>query len=246
MSTAQDGPTLASVAFAALRRRSDEVAFSWDGGEATGAAVLVLVGRYQHVYARHGLQRGERLALLSSNRVEAWCAGLAAQASGLAITWLQGLASSADHLYQLQDAQVSAVVVDHVDHAARGIELAASTELPEGLTVFATGAADFGVDLAAEADRAGASTVQDLSRPDDAALLNYTGGTTGRPKGALRSNRAAAVMHASSGLAGFEFPQAPRHLAVAPYTHVGGTKLLPALLRGGSVHLMTKFDPDQV
>lgn len=244
MSAPQEGPTLASIALVALRGRGPHTAFSWDGGEASGHAVLDLVGRYQHVYQRHGLRPGDRVGFLSSNRLSAWCAAIAAQASGMAVTWLQGLASVADHLYQLRDAEVAAVVVDHVDHAARAEQFVA--ELGGDVTVFVTGPAPAGIDLASQAEQVGASTPVDLSTPALAALLNYTGGTSGRPKGVLRSNRAAAVMHTSAVLAGFEFPRAPRHLAVAPYTHVGGTKLLPVLLRGGSVHLMTRFDPAEV
>ena len=33
--------------------------------------------------------------------------------------------------------------------------------------------------------------------------------------------------------ADFEFPAVPRYLAAAPITHVAGTKVVPALLRGG-------------
>ena len=37
----------------------------------------------------------------------------------------------------------------------------------------------------------------------------------------------------------------PRYLAAAPITHVAGTKVVPALLRGGTVHLMKGFEPEK-
>jgi hypothetical protein len=42
----------------------------------------------------------------------------------------------------------------------------------------------------------------------------------------------------------FEIPEAPRYLTVAPISHVAGTKVLPALMRGGTVHMLKGFDPD--
>ena len=45
--------------------------------------------------------------------------------------------------------------------------------------------------------------------------------------------------------ADFEFPDVPRYLAAAPITHVAGTKVVPALLRGGTVHLLKGFEPEK-
>jgi fatty-acyl-CoA synthase len=41
----------------------------------------------------------------------------------------------------------------------------------------------------------------------------------------------------------FEIPFDARYLAVAPITHVAGTKVVPVLQRGGTVHLQDGFDP---
>src|SRR4029453_3498241 len=45
--------------------------------------------------------------------------------------------------------------------------------------------------------------------------------------------------------ADFEFPATPRYLAAAPITHVSGTKVVPSLLRGGTVHLLKGFEPEK-
>jgi len=47
-------------------------------------------------------------------------------------------------------------------------------------------------------------------------------------------------------LADFEIPPAPRYLAVAPISHVTGTNVLPVLLRGGTIHLLPRFDPERI
>ncbi len=94
------------------------------------------------------------------------------------------------------------------------------------------------------ADRIGSATPVDLSDPDDYAVINYTGGTTGKSKGAIRRHRSTAAMTVAVA-ADFEFPAVPRYLAAAPITHVAGTKVVPALLKGGTVHLLKGFEPEK-
>ena len=47
-------------------------------------------------------------------------------------------------------------------------------------------------------------------------------------------------------LADFEIPERARYLTVAPISHVAGTKVLPTLMRGGTVHMLKGFDPEAV
>lgn len=237
------GATMGSLVLRALRRYPDRIAFTGAHGSLTYAAAADLIGRIQHVLHARGLRRGERVGLLAGNTAEAWCAGVAAQASGLATSWLHPMASVEDHLYQLADLGAAACVVDARGHAARGTEIAGGAgDLP----VFGLGSSEFGPDLLAEAAAAGAAAPRDLARPDDIALVNYTGGTTGRPKGVMRRHGAVTSISLIANLADFEIPDAPRYLAAAPITHVAGTKVLPVLFRGGTVHLLDGFDPVQV
>ena len=62
---------------------------------------------------------------------------------------------------------------------------------------------------------------------------------------ALRTHREYGGF-ANAILSDFEIPEAPRYLTVAPISHVAGTKVLPALMRGGTVHMLKGFDPDAV
>jgi fatty-acyl-CoA synthase len=50
----------------------------------------------------------------------------------------------------------------------------------------------------------------------------------------------------SAILADFEIPNTPRYLTVVPISHVAGTKVLPTLMRGGTVHMLRGFDPEAV
>lgn len=233
--------TLGTQTLRALARYPERVAFSCDGGSLTGAGTLDLIGRMQKVFASTGLGRGQRVAVLTANRVETWCAGIAAHVSAMSTTSLHPLGSLEDQLDQIADSESQILIVDARTFGTRGGELAARSA---GLKkVFTVGPAEFGTDLIAAAEDAGATTPRDLANVDDVAALNYTGGTTGKSKGALRRHREYAPF-ANAILADFEIPADPRYLAVAPISHVAGTKVLPVLMRGGTVHLQKGFDPD--
>jgi len=237
------GPTTGGLSLDILRRFPDRTAFTWDGGSLTYAGTSDLIGRMQAVFAAHGLHRGQRVGFLSGNRAETWCATVAAEASGLAVTWLHQLASLEDHAYQLRDAEADALVVDARRFADRGGEL--TTTVDRLKVVFSVDASNFGIDLVRAAHEGGAATARDCAALDDIASIAYTGGTTGRPKGVVRRNSALSSM-TSAVLSDFEFPQNPRYLAVAPISHVSGQKIRPTFVKGGSVHLVDGFSPDRV
>jgi long-chain acyl-CoA synthetase len=75
--------------------------------------------------------------------------------------------------------------------------------------------------------------------PDDLAVLQYTGGTTGRPRGAMLTHRNLAV-NAAQGLAWFRDLREGGEcfLVVVPLFHVYGFLVLNAGLRLAATHLM--------
>jgi fatty-acyl-CoA synthase len=238
-----EAPTGTTMALRALARFPERMAFVWDGGSLTYRATLDLIGRLQAAMAAAGLAKGQTVAFLSANSAETWCAGVAASGLGLITTWLHPLGALDDHLDVVEDAEASALIVDPRTHAQRGGELAAKAA--DRLKVVLTmGRADFGRDVMAAAEKIGAAVPVDLADPDDYAIISYTGGTTGKSKGAIRRHRSTAAMSVAVA-ADFEFPDVPRYLAAAPITHVAGTKVTPSFLKGGTVHLLKGFDPEK-
>jgi fatty-acyl-CoA synthase len=236
-------PTVCEQTMRALARYPSRVAFSWPGGSISYAGATEMIGRMQKVFIQLGLPPGSRVAFLTANRADSWCAGVAAQLCRLAITWLHPLGSLEDQLFQIEDSESRMLVVDAATFHDRGGDLASRAA---GLQkVFTLGPASYGADLLAAVEQAGSATARCLAGPDDLATLNYTGGTTGKSKGALRYHREYGGF-ASAILADFEIPETPRYLTVAPISHVAGTKVLPALMRGGTVHMLKGFDPEAV
>jgi len=236
-------PVVGEQTLRALARYPSRTAFSWPGGTMTYRAATDLIGRMQGVFAKLGFAPGTRVAFLTANRADAWCAGAAAQLSRLATTFLHPLGSLDDQLFQLEDSEAEMLIVDAAAFRDRGGDLAAKAK---GLKmVYTLGAANYGADLLQAVETAGSATARCFAGPDDLSTLSYTGGTTGRSKGALRYH------HQLSGFAGailadFEIPEMPRYLTVAPISHVAGTKVLPTLMRGGTVHMLKGFDPEAV
>ncbi|MBI5318612.1 AMP-binding protein [Bradyrhizobium sp.] len=236
-------PVVGEQTLRALARYPSRTAFSWPGGSMKYRAATDMIGRMQGVFARLGFAPGTRVAFLTANRADTWCAGAAAQLSRLAITWLHPLGSLDDQLFQLEDSEAEMLIVDAAAFGDRGGDLASRAK---GLkTVFTLGPAGYGSDLLQAMEAAGSTTARSLAGPDDLATLNYTGGTTGKSKGALRYHHQLSGF-ANAILADFEIPDRPSYLTVAPISHVAGTKVLPTLMRGGTVHMLRGFDPEAV
>ena len=238
------GPTIGAQTRRILERHPQRVAFVDASGQHTYAEVLDLIGRYQAVLTQAGLRRGDGVAALGGNRFEVWALGIAVQSLGLYVTWLHPMGGAADQIFQIEDARVSALVVDETNHPERSRELT-DFAAGAGLRTWTFSPAEFAEDLETAARDAGPQPFRDEGRHDDRAVLNYTGGTTGRPKGVTRRQFNVGPSGADI-LADFELPDTPRYLLIPPMSHVAGTNIGPTLSKGGTVHLMNGFDPAAV
>ena len=83
-------------------------------------------------------------------------------------------------------------------------------------------------------------------RAEDIAHLVYTSGTTGRPKGVMRSHR-AEIFQADGMSTGMDIRPGSRILEVMPYFHVGAQSSTWGILwRGGTTFVHRVFDPKAV
>jgi fatty-acyl-CoA synthase len=101
-------PSVGSQTLRALSRHPSRAAFVWDGGSIAYRSAAEVIGRMQKAFINSGLERGHRVAILTANRAEAWCAGVAAQLCAASITWLHSLGSLKDQLDQIEDSEASA------------------------------------------------------------------------------------------------------------------------------------------
>src|SRR5690349_21189752 len=138
-------PTACGQTLRALSRYPSRTAFSWPGGSLSYRGAIDLIGRMQGVLTRLALAPGSRVALLTANRADTWCAGVAAQLARLSITWLHPLGSLEDQLFQIEDSDARMLIIDADTFRDRGGDLAAKATNIK--TVFTLGPADYGIDL---------------------------------------------------------------------------------------------------
>lgn len=231
------------IALRALRRHPDRLAFSTPHGDLTYAATDDLIGRLQRVLVERGVRRGDRVALLSSNRAEFWAASTALQGLGGVTSFLHPLASLDDQLLQIADLDAAWCIVDMAAFSDRAGELA---EKADGVNFLGIGASAIAPDLLDESVKVGAARASDAAAPDDITMVSYTGGTTGRAKGVARTQRSVSYQLVHATLADFEIESGASYLATSPITHVAGAKVIPVLARGGTIHLQNGFDPGRV
>ena len=84
----------------------------------------------------------------------------------------------------------------------------------------------------AELADGGRRAVRRRPRSDDAVMIVGTGGTTGRPKGVMLTDRNLETMTAIT-LMSYPFDGRPVYLALAPLTHAAGVLCFPVMALGG-------------
>jgi fatty-acyl-CoA synthase len=200
-----------------------------------------LTGRIQRVLVARGLRRGGALAALSPNTPDVYFAQAATFMLGARYSGLHPMGSVDDHVFLCDDAEIEVLVV-HPQFVATGVAVAERARTVRHMLTL--GPADAGEDLlAAGAEEPRGPLHLPALDEEDIAWVQYTGGTTGRPKGAMLSHR-ALVQQVQSCLISWGLPECPRYLASSPITHAAVLPVLPALTRGGTVVLHRSFDPD--
>lgn len=232
------GCTLGEMFVRAVERNGDLVAVSDETESLTYREFGIRVARFAETFRAAGLRRGQALAQLSVNKVDAVCTIAAAFLLGLRYTPLHPLGSEPDQAFILNDAQIDCLVADEGTFTDRAQRLVA--QMPRKLIAFSHGNGKFGVSLPGPEELAAAGPLKCDSMPEDIALIAYTGGTTGRPKGVAHRHR-SLVANLLIAMAEWDWGEPRRFLAVTPISHAAFLFILPVLLRGGTFFMLSSF-----
>jgi fatty-acyl-CoA synthase len=234
------GCSYADLIVRSIRRWGDRVAFIDGTEQVTYRAFGERVSRLVQCFAAMGLRKGDGLAQLSANRIDAFAVMAACFCSGVRYSPLHPLGSVEDHAFILEDAGIAALVVDPASFGEKGGEL---TRRAPGLKhVLTLGPGAYGKDVLREATKHEAAPLNPEVTADDLLFIAYTGGTTGRPKGVAHAH-SSIVFNALLTLAEWDWPRDIRMLVAAPITHAAGMMIVPVMLRGGTVIMQPAFDP---
>ncbi len=207
------------------------------------AELEALANRLANVLRSLGLQRGEHIASLLGNRPEALALAWAAYRCGLYLTPMATSLSPPELVYLVNDCEAKLVVAEH---ALQGLAEALQRDIRRDLHWLAFGAPVDGyrpIEPLIDA----ASPLSHTHEPPGAVMV-YTSGTTGAPKGVHRdlpppdfdgTPAFAADLHQLFGLAGHEVC----YLSTAPLYHAAPLRFgLAVTAGGGTVHVMDRFD----
>ncbi len=239
--TLRQGGTIGHLLTRAFQRRGDAEMLVGDGERVSYSQMAERTARMITVLQGMGLGRGSSLALLSRNRIDVLTISYAAYIAGLRLTPLSALTSADDLAFMLADAEIDALLVDDTLFADRG--RAMRERVPSLKHLLSLGPLEGAFDVMAAAAAAEPAPLAVKARPQDIAVIGYTGGTTGRPKGVVHTH-ATLLASVTMMAAEWEWPDELRMLAATPVSHAAGVMALPVALLGGSFHMLAGFDAD--
>lgn len=203
--------------------------------------------RLANAFSARGVGKGDRVAYLGENDPSFLETLFAAGLIGAVFVPLNTRLAPPEIRFQLQDS--GAVVLVHAAALAALVERGSAETAVRTRFVVDDGAAAGAGDGAAEDYEtvlaSGADTAPDVPVGlDDAAMILYTSGTTGSPKGALLTH-GNITWNCLNVLVDFDFAATDVALMISPMFHVASLDMgvLPTLLKGGTVVLEARFDP---
>lgn len=182
--------------------------------------------RLASALAKHGVGKGDTVALIAPNIPEALECALAVPMIGAVLNANNVRLDAATIGYILKHGEAKVVLVD-TEYSA--MAASAARQIERELLII-----DIEDSEGPGGDRIGAMTYEallsegdpdfDYALPDDewdALALNYTSGTTGRPKGVVYSHRGAWT-NAVNNVVTWEMPHFPVYLWTLPLFHCNG------------------------
>ena len=231
-------PNLNAMLGEVVRAHGGREAIVGDGRRLTYRGLEELASNAAAHLARRGVRAGDRVALLLGNCSEFLIFLLACFRLGAIVVPLGTRQRAPELRYLLGDCGASALVLE----AEFSSQLPPADAVPDLALRIAVGEARPGCEPAADFFQPISPVPVHSAGEEDAAVILYTSGTTGRPKGAMLTH--LAIIHSLITFRrclGFE--PGERAILAVPASHVTGliAILLTMLSLGGATILMRAF-----
>lgn len=234
MPAAKTRETLAGIVERHAQRRPDAIAIRYGERQWSWAEWSSRIRRAAGALRGAGIQRGQCVAFLDKNHpacLEVLIGGASVGAVTTVVNW-RVIGDELVHVLADSGARVLVVGAE-----LRPAAEAAARRVPSLERIIEVG--DEYESLLAAAEPAPSDAGVDT---DETALVIYSSGTTGRPKGVLLSQR-ALVNHAVNLAPAFPFADGDANLVAMPLFHVGGIGYALFGIRAGAPTIMTR-EPD--
>ncbi|WP_405494596.1 class I adenylate-forming enzyme family protein [Streptomyces sp. NBC_00096] len=244
---------------AAVARAPGRAALAYFDGRVGYAEADALSDSLAGHLAARGIARGDRVAVMLQNTPHFVLAVLAAWKAGAVVVPLNPMYKSGEAGHILRDSGAAALVCDarawpeYLREAARGTAVRTvltardrDFQTRDDVRVLAPGhpeqAAD-AADLASEARRGHPAPPDPRLTAADTALISYTSGTSGTPKGAMNPH-GALTHNAVRQVTGHPLPEGAGYFALAPLFHITGMvcELAACFTNAGTLVLAHRFD----
>jgi fatty-acyl-CoA synthase len=231
------GNWFAQRAIRSPRRR----ALTFEGATLTYGELLDRIDRLAAGLRAGGVSHGDRVGFLGLNQPAFFEVMFAAARLGAIFVPLNFRLTGPELSYIIGDAGVHTLVVDD---AHRGVIDEVRDELPVRRFVGAGSPGDGWDSYDGLVGTHEPIDGGDVVAPDEVAVIMYTSGTTGRPKGAMLTH-ANLWWNNTNALHMFDALEDDVSLVVAPLFHIGGLNVttLVTWQKGGEVVLHRTFDP---
>ena len=226
-------------------RWPDKVAVVFGNERLTFAQVNERVNRLAHGLRSLGLKKQKRVGILMTNSHRFVETRFALQKAGLTFVRLNTRQAIHEHVYVLNHSSTHAVVYsEDLKEVVHGIK----TRVPRIKTWICAPKGQKG-DIHYEELISSSSPLEpevEVS-PEDMDRINYTSGTTGKPKGVVVT-LAATEARLRNDFLNEEILITPKdvYLAVPPLAHAAGVILPIFYLKGAATVIMASFDPARV
>lgn len=221
----------------AARRFPDRVAVDGPGRSLTFAELGDRVVRLANALLAMGLQPGDRVLDLQANSVSYLETDLAIRSAGLVRAALNYRLHTSDWERIATDSGAKALIYD----ASFTDQSVGLRDQLDHVVVIGDGPGTPYEQLVAS----GSTRALDPVAPDALCGLHYSSGTTGHPKGAMRTHRNwfACVVNMTQDVLGGVPAHDDVYLHAGPITHTSGLFVLPFLVAGARQIILPSWDP---